>query len=413
MDKPSAPPSPDYNSIAQQQGQNQLDLAKLTNPNVQSPYGSQTYYSSGTSADAYRTGLERQISDLQAQKPVWENWDWRYANNLATGDNASERAAQWFINTNQSLDKQITEAQRALSDFEAGGGIVPTDRDRPTMVQTLSPEQQALYQKQMQMKGLLGDLGIQGIESMQGLVGSPVDLGGLPSVSSGADTRQRVFDAMMSRVNEDTGRQREDVNSNLVAAGFRPGSAGYDDRMNLVNRQYNDARNQAFLGAGQEAQREFGMDTQRRAQSLSELLTSRQVPLNEITALMSGSQVQNPFAMPGYNATMPQGTPYMQAAQLGSNYATDLYNMQAAQAGNINQGLFGLGAAGIAAFSDRRLKSNILRIGTLPSGIPWYSYDIFGHTEEGVMADEVEAVMPEAVMTHESGYKMVDYGRLS
>jgi hypothetical protein len=128
---------------------------------------------------------------------------------------------------------------------------------------------------------------------------------------------------------------------------------------------------------------------------------------------MSGSQVQNPFAMPGYNATMPQGTPYMQAAQLGSNYATDLYNMQAAQAGNINQGLFGLGAAGIAAFSDRRLKSNILRIGTLPSGIPWYSYDIFGHTEEGVMADEVEAVMPEAVMTHESGYKMVDYGRLS
>jgi hypothetical protein len=78
-------------------------------------------------------------------------------------------------------------------------------------------------------------------------------------------------------------------------------------------------------------------------------------------------------------------------------------------------GLYGLaGNLGSAAimFSDRRLKSNIVRIGTHPLGIGVYEYDIFGGRQRGVMADEVEAVMPEAVSTHESGYKMVNYGLL-
>jgi hypothetical protein len=81
-----------------------------------------------------------------------------------------------------------------------------------------------------------------------------------------------------------------------------------------------------------------------------------------------------------------------------------------------NAGLYGLaGTAGTAAmmFSDRRLKSNIERIGTHPLGIGVYEYDIFDRRERGVMADEVEAVMPEAVMLHPSGYKMVNYGMIN
>ena len=64
--------------------------------------------------------------------------------------------------------------------------------------------------------------------------------------------------------------------------------------------------------------------------------------------------------------------------------------------------------------SDRRLKSNIVRIGTHPLGIGLYEYDIFGERQRGVMADEVEQVMPEAVTTHPTlGYKMVRYDLLS
>ena len=69
---------------------------------------------------------------------------------------------------------------------------------------------------------------------------------------------------------------------------------------------------------------------------------------------------------------------------------------------------------GYGAASDRRLKSNIVRIGTHSLGIGLYEYDIFGERQLGVMADEVEQVMPEAVTTHPTlGYKMVRYDLLN
>lgn len=74
-------------------------------------------------------------------------------------------------------------------------------------------------------------------------------------------------------------------------------------------------------------------------------------------------------------------------------------------------GMAGGAAAGAAIFSDRRLKNNIKFIGE-HSGHRWYSYDIGGRREVGVMAQEVRETHPEAVSLHESGYLMVDYSKL-
>jgi len=70
--------------------------------------------------------------------------------------------------------------------------------------------------------------------------------------------------------------------------------------------------------------------------------------------------------------------------------------------------------------SDRRLKENVARIGEHPLGIGLYLFDYkpefrdqCGHGRQfGVMADEVETVLPNAVSMHTNGYKMVDYGML-
>jgi hypothetical protein len=70
--------------------------------------------------------------------------------------------------------------------------------------------------------------------------------------------------------------------------------------------------------------------------------------------------------------------------------------------------------------SDPRAKENIVRIGTHPFGIGLYLFDYkpefqaqWGYGRQfGVMADEVETVMPEAVCVHANGYKMVDYAML-
>ena len=69
---------------------------------------------------------------------------------------------------------------------------------------------------------------------------------------------------------------------------------------------------------------------------------------------------------------------------------------------------------------DRSVKENIAKIGEHPLGIGLYLFDYkskyrdkAGYSRQfGVMADEVEGVMPEAVCIHPDGYKMVIYGML-
>jgi hypothetical protein len=226
-----------------------------------------------------------------------------------------------------------------------------TAQDRPTMTQTFSPQQQALYDQSMQTKGLLGGLGTQGATALQGVIGNQLDLSGAPAAPGSAEqTRQGAYDAIMSRVNEDTTGQRDQRNSELIAAGIRPGTKAYDDAQNLIGRQYNDARQQAILASGQEGQRDFNMDTQRRKDAVAELLLGRQTPLNEINALMSGSQVSNPFAVPGaaQNSNVAPA-PLFGAAQ--SQYGADMnqYNAGAAQNNAMMSGLFSLGGAAIGA----------------------------------------------------------------
>jgi hypothetical protein len=76
----------------------------------------------------------------------------------------------------------------------------------------------------------------------------------------------------------------------------------------------------------------------------------------------------------------------------------------------------GMGMGG----SDRRLKTDIVRIGEHPLGFGIYLFqylpehqESFGHGRRfGVMADEVETVVPQAVAVRPDGYKMVDYALL-
>ena len=91
----------------------------------------------------------------------------------------------------------------------------------------------------------------------------------------------------------------------------------------------------------------------------------------------------------------------------------------------------GLGTAGIAGLglynamsnstsSDIRVKENIELIGLLPNGLNIYEFDYkpefkdkAGHGRyRGVMADEVEQIMPQAVVTDSNGYKYVHYDML-
>ncbi|WP_261333323.1 tail fiber domain-containing protein [Rhizobium leguminosarum] len=64
--------------------------------------------------------------------------------------------------------------------------------------------------------------------------------------------------------------------------------------------------------------------------------------------------------------------------------------------------------------SDRRLKTQIRRIGTSPAGIPIYAFRYVwgGPLFIGTMAQDLLLIRPDAVMQTASGYYMVDYTRL-
>jgi hypothetical protein len=73
-------------------------------------------------------------------------------------------------------------------------------------------------------------------------------------------------------------------------------------------------------------------------------------------------------------------------------------------------GLIGAGTSAAKLFSDRRLKTDIKRVGTLDNGLPVYTFRYKGHPaiQMGLMAQDVEKVNPDAV-SEIHGMKAVDY----
>jgi hypothetical protein len=245
----------------------------------------------------------------------------------------------------------------------------------------------------------LGEQTGQALGRVGDSLSQPFDFGSVGDVQNAAEG------AITSRLDPMWDRKQSQTETQLVNQGLRPGTEAYDNAMKDFNFGRNDAYQQAILS---------GINTMPQTYQLANSLRSQ--PLNELNALRTGSQVTNPT----FNQ-VPQQEPTTGANMLGAAQAQGQADMGAynAQVGSNNammSGMMGLGGAAMMApvgtFSDRRLKSNIERVGTHPIGIGIYEYDIFDRRERGVMADEVESVKPEAVSTHASGFKMVDYSQL-
>jgi hypothetical protein len=211
--------------------------------------------------------------------------------------------------------------------------------------------------------------------------------------------------------------QNDAINANF---GNAMGAQGMNNA--AMQQNYGQAGNIAGLynsaGAQQYNQNMQGAQFGNMAsdQALARALQLRSQPLNEITALMGASQIQNP-QFQGYTGANVNAAPVYQAANDQAKYGMDVYGQQMA-ARNANMAALGsVAGAGMGMIqpfklSDMRLKSNIERVGTHANGVGVYEYDIDGHRERGVMAQEVLHVKPEAVTMRDDGFYMVNYGAL-
>jgi hypothetical protein len=151
-----------------------------------------------------------------------------------------------------------------------------------------------------------------------------------------------------------------------------------------------------------------------RQQQIAEQQMQRQMPLNELNALLSGTQVGQ-LQTPDFNASRSAGgVDYSGAAGQQYNAAMDKYNARQSQTQGMMSGLGGLASTAMM-FSDRRLKRDIRPAGNLPSGLPFYSYRyVWGRKRHlGVMADEAAKTFPDAVRKHWTGFLQVDYSKVS
>jgi hypothetical protein len=94
-------------------------------------------------------------------------------------------------------------------------------------------------------------------------------------------------------------------------------------------------------------------------------------------------------------------------APIVASFAMDGLTISKAQAQPAN-------GSGALLSSDRRLKTGVARVATLPSGLGLYRYRYIWSDIEyvGVMAQEVRDVTPEAVVAGTDGFLRVDYQML-
>lgn len=287
---------------------------------------------------------------------------------------------------------------------------------------TLSPEQQQLYNLQTQAQQQFGQVANDQLGQVSDRLSQPLDyssLGAAPQANQQAwDT---AYNSLIERQRPQSDQRLQALQTQLANQGIGYGSEAWKSAMDDYNRGQNDFNLGAQLAATNEMGQRFGLEASQRDRAINEMIQQRQIPLNELAAMMSGAQVQNPnFVSTQQTAIQPADV--MGATYASANLAQNNYNAQLQQSGAQNQGLFGLIGAGANAyamnpgafsFSDIRLKKNIVRVGTHSLGIGIYDFDyVWGGRARGVMAQEALTVKPEAVAIHESGYLMVDYGAL-
>jgi len=252
-----------------------------------------------------------------------------------------------------------------------GTSLVSYEGDIPTVRQTLTPTAQKTLEAQQNVDLSLSNLAQKGTGIASSVLDKPFSFGG-PDVQTSLDLSNVAKmpvnagmtgqEAIMQRLNPSLARQRTSTETKLINQGLRPGTEAYDNAIRLLGEQETDARTQAVLqglnldigantqGYNQALQSgQFGNIAQQQA--LAQAIQQRQMPLNEINALTSSAQIENP-QFQSYTGANVAATPVFAGAQAQGAFEQNKYNQQVAQQNAMTQGLFSLAGAGAGAYGQ-------------------------------------------------------------
>lgn len=195
----------------------------------------------------------------------------------------------------------------------------------PTFAQTttLSPEQQAIFNSTQGAQTNLANIAKDQSKQVQDTLSTPFKF-------DNQDAADWSYDLAQTRIAPQQQQNKQDLDNRLISQGIHPGTAAWDREQSRLSMANTDQNNQLALTG--------------RGQAFSESLATRNQPLNELSALLSGSQVSNP-------AQMSSPTPQTQVGGVDyTGLVSDNYKAKLASSQSALGGLFGLaGSLGGAA----------------------------------------------------------------
>lgn len=257
------------------------------------------------------------------------------------------QAAQATAQGNLDAARQATAANRVNQVTPYGSlnyaitGQDPYGNPTWTATTALSPDQQELYNYDIQTSKGLGQLQNKGLGYVSNMLDQPFDTSKL--ASTGFNPGQSYQDAYMQRLAPQLEQSRKSLQADLANQGVVPGTKAYENAMRVQAQKENDI----LLGATTQG---FGVGQQARQQGFQELAYQRNEPINTLNAVRSGSQVTGPQFVNSFNQATTAGPDYMGAAGLTGQANIANANAENARTNAMINGLFSLGGAAVGKY---------------------------------------------------------------
>lgn len=257
-----------------------------------------------------------------------------------------------------------------------------------------SPGEQQVYDTNLATRQNVGQIGL----NASGRIGDLLNTNFNPNDA----VADKLYDLGTKRLDPRFAQQQATLEQSLANKGIGVGTSAYQRAMGQFGETRNDAYNQLALTGQQQA--------------WNQAVAERAQPINEVTALMSGSQVSTPW-VGGQQNTTQANTDVAGIYQNNFQNQMGIYNAEMNQQNAMMGGIAGLAgnAMRFIPWSDRRLKKNIVELGTDNTGLMVYRFNYIWDdpaTYVGYMADDVREIYPDAVVRQPNGFDAVDYARI-
>lgn len=356
-DSPAPPPAPDYIGAAKETGAQSIEAAKagavVNNPNVVSPYGNQNVtFDPATGQPSVTQTLNPQSQQIfDAQQGTRLGLANLGGQALGTAQSVMGTPFSYggpAVQTSLPGGGPINQGPSASQYGQAQGGVaapnlqmgLDTSGIARMPVNAGTTGQDAIMsrlQPQIQRENAASDAQLANQGIMRGSEAYDTS-----KTLLGQQHNDLLNQAALSGIGLDLSANQQGYNQALQSGQFGNTSQLAGFGAGLSNQQAgNAAIGQNFGMGGQAAQfqnqaqaQQFGQGLQQgqfgntaQAQALQQALTQRELPLNEISALMSGSQIQNP-QFQQYTGQPVQGGNILQAAQAQGQYGQGIYGSQ-------------------------------------------------------------------------------------